>query len=91
MKSEREPGDRKATDRNSQGSTPDSFDPEAFVDDHVWTFAKTMPHIPHEYVVRGKKGCAERDWAWRTGGGRRNTGICFLLVSEVCGEDCRRR
>lgn len=19
-----------------------------------WTFAKTMPHIPHEYIVRGK-------------------------------------
>ena len=56
MKSEREPGDRKATDRKSQGSTPESFDPETFVDDHVWTFAKTMPHIPHEYVVRGKAG-----------------------------------
>jgi hypothetical protein len=31
-----------------------SFDPEAFVERAPWTFAKTMPHIPHEYVVRGK-------------------------------------
>ena len=34
----------------------------AFVEDHAWTFAKTMPHIPHEYVVRGKNGCDDDDW-----------------------------
>lgn len=40
----------------------DQFDPVAFVEEHVWTFAKTMPQIPHEYVVRGKNGCADEDW-----------------------------
>jgi hypothetical protein len=45
-----------------QGSKPEEFDPEAFVEDHEWIFAKTMPMIPHFYVVRGKEGCAEKDW-----------------------------
>lgn len=43
-------------------SKPGAFDPEAFVEDHEWIFAKTMPTIPHFYVVRGKEGCAEKDW-----------------------------
>ncbi len=31
-----------------------SFDPLEFVRSSTWTFAKTMPHIPHWYVVRGR-------------------------------------
>lgn len=27
---------------------------EEFIERHRWTFAKTMAHIPHEYVVRQK-------------------------------------
>ena len=27
---------------------------EAFIEAAPWWFAKTMPHIPHEYVVRGR-------------------------------------
>ena len=46
----------------SQGRAPEMFDPVTFVENHDWTFAKTMPHIPHEYVVRGKNGCAEGEW-----------------------------
>lgn len=26
----------------------------AFVDEQLWTFAKTMPEWPHEYIVRGR-------------------------------------
>jgi hypothetical protein len=61
MESKPSPRDREPTDR---GFEPESFDPDpvAFVEDHAWTFAKTMPHIPHEYVDRGKNGCAEGDW-----------------------------
>lgn len=29
-----------------------AFDPQAFIDRFEWTFAKTMPHWPHEYIVR---------------------------------------
>ena len=31
-----------------------TFSPDlrAFVDEQVWTFAKTMPEWPHEYIVR---------------------------------------
>ena len=34
--------------------TPASFSPRlrAFVDRERWTFAKTMPEWPHEYIVR---------------------------------------
>jgi hypothetical protein len=28
------------------------FDPVAFINAHEWTFAKTMPDNPHEYVAR---------------------------------------
>jgi hypothetical protein len=28
------------------------FDPVAFIERHPWTFAKTMPENPHEYIVR---------------------------------------
>lgn len=31
-----------------------TFDPHAFVASQQWTFAKTMPQNPHEYIVRGK-------------------------------------
>ena len=54
--------DREPANREAQAREPERFDPVAFVEEHVWTFAKTMPHIPHEYVVRGKNGCAEGDW-----------------------------
>lgn len=30
------------------------FDPVEFIERHSWTFAKTMPDNPHEYVVRSK-------------------------------------
>lgn len=32
---------------------PERFQPEAFVEAAPWRFAKTMPQIPHYYVVRG--------------------------------------
>ena len=38
------------------------FDAMAFVEDHRWTFAKTMANIPHEYVVRGREGCRAEAW-----------------------------
>jgi hypothetical protein len=31
-----------------------AFDPRAFVESVPWRFAKTMPQLPHEYVVEGK-------------------------------------
>jgi len=33
-----------------------SFPPqlEAFIEEQQWTFAKTMPEWPHEYIVRGR-------------------------------------
>ena len=33
---------------------PETFPPRlrAFVDETTWTFAKTMPEWPHEYIVR---------------------------------------
>lgn len=46
----------------SQDVAPTPFDPTAFVETHEWTFAKTMAHLPHEYVVRGKNGCGEKEW-----------------------------
>jgi hypothetical protein len=45
-----------------QGSTPAQCDSEALVGDHEWIYARTMPTIPHFYVVRGKGDCAEGDW-----------------------------
>src|SRR4051794_2347057 len=54
--------DGSATKPMKEGSPLGAFDPEAFVEEHEWTFAKTMPTIPHFYVVRGKKGCAELNW-----------------------------
>ena len=35
---------------------PTAFAPDlrAFVDEQVWTFAKTMPEWPHEYIVRDR-------------------------------------
>jgi hypothetical protein len=30
------------------------FDPHAFIAASRWTFAKTMPTVPHEYTVRGR-------------------------------------
>ena len=62
MDSKRTPADREATRRRPSAHEPDSFDPVAFVEEHNWTFAKTMPQIPHEYVVRGNGGCADEDW-----------------------------
>jgi hypothetical protein len=31
---------------------PADFDPERFVEERKWTFAKTMPHIPHWWTRR---------------------------------------
>lgn len=56
------PPGREPTNREAQAREPERFDPMAFVEEHVWTFAKTMPQIPHEYLVRGKNGCADEDW-----------------------------
>ena len=33
-----------------------AFDPVAFIGAHVWTFAKTRPKNPHEYIVRRRVG-----------------------------------
>jgi hypothetical protein len=60
MGNESTPTNQKPEDREPDAGG--SFDPVAFVEGHVWTFAKTMPLIPHEYVVRGKNGCAREDW-----------------------------
>lgn len=60
MGNEPRPRNQKPGDRELHAG--ESFDSMAFVEDRVWTFAKTMPLVPHEYVVRGKNGCAEEDW-----------------------------
>jgi hypothetical protein len=41
-------------------TTPAPHSPElrAFVDAERWTFAKTMPDRPHEYIVREQLGAA---------------------------------
>lgn len=31
-----------------------NFDPETFIASQTWTFAKTLAHNPHYYIVRGK-------------------------------------
>ena len=33
---------------------PAGFDPRPFVVSAPWRFAKTMAHMPHEYLVEGK-------------------------------------
>jgi hypothetical protein len=48
--------------RPSEEEPADELDPVAFVEAHRWTFAKTMADIPHEYVVRGKRGCDADAW-----------------------------
>jgi len=35
---------------NSTTGFPEDL--ESFVDDETWTYAKTMPQWPHEYLVR---------------------------------------
>ena len=54
--------DREPASRETQPREFERFDPVAFVEGNVWTFAKTMSQIPHEYVVRGKKGCDAESW-----------------------------
>jgi hypothetical protein len=36
--------------------------PEEFIAQAPWRFAKTMPHIPHEYTVRGETADEAFDW-----------------------------
>ena len=62
MGSKPPPRGQQPASREERLREPGRFDPVAFVEARIWTFAKTMPHIPHEYVVRGKNGCAEADW-----------------------------
>lgn len=33
---------------------PEPLNVEAFIEAAPWRFAKTMSHIPHEYIVRGQ-------------------------------------
>lgn len=49
----------------------DLADMRAFVARHTWTFAKTMPQIPHWYVVRNR--C--RDPYFST----------FVTIARTCG------
>lgn len=37
-------------ERQRPGMAPEEI--ESFIRGHRWTFAKSMPHIPHEYVVK---------------------------------------
>lgn len=51
--------ERPDSDRPARGGRPTdqvALPPRlrAFVDEQVWTFAKTMPEWPHEYLVRGR-------------------------------------
>lgn len=36
------------------GMTPFPDDLQSFVDEEKWTYAKTMPEWPHEYLVRAR-------------------------------------
>jgi hypothetical protein len=60
MESKPTPRDREPTEREPQEGEPEwfdppeDFDPERFVESAPWRFAKTMPHIPHWYTVRGQ-------------------------------------
>jgi hypothetical protein len=36
--------------------------PEEFIARAPWRFAKTMPHMPHEYTVRGETADEEFEW-----------------------------
>jgi hypothetical protein len=40
----------------------EGFDFEAWVERQLWTFAKTMPENPHEYVVRPMGQGGDRSW-----------------------------
>ena len=40
----------------AKAEPPIDFDAEAFIAAVPWTFAKTVPHMPHEYVIRGWEG-----------------------------------
>ena len=44
------------TDEGRANTGTDAFpeDLRSFVDDERWTYAKTMPEWPHEYLVRGR-------------------------------------
>jgi hypothetical protein len=42
---------------------PQDFDPEAFVEKAPWTFARSVPHIPHWYTKEGDTP-AEEFWAF---------------------------
>ncbi len=35
-----------------------------FIEASQWTFAKTMPEIPHEYTVRGRTAAPDVDFDW---------------------------
>lgn len=59
----------------------------AFIDANEWTFAKTMPNLPHWYVVRGKhEGDFDRAvetirrWGTERAFGRRR--FTYLAVDE---------
>lgn len=39
-----------------------AFDPRVFIQSVRWRPAKSMPHLPHEYVVEGK--VLEEDGFW---------------------------
>ena len=41
-----------------------AFDPRPFVESAPWRFAKTMAHMPHEYLVEGKIPDEDGFWAF---------------------------
>jgi hypothetical protein len=52
---DREPANRERQKREPEWiDPPEGFDPERFVESAPWRFAKTIPHIPHWYTVRGQ-------------------------------------
>lgn len=52
------PESRRNEERSGARPTVTDDDMRAFIADHEWVFAKTMPHIPHWYTLRRK---ARRD------------------------------
>jgi hypothetical protein len=78
------------------------LDVEAFIEAAPWRFAKSMPHIPHEYIVRGQVPDDQFE-AFIQGAGRRQicdkiarSSIPHLLtpfgapgVTRPTGNDCQ--
>lgn len=78
--------DRHHIDRD----TGELIDAETFIARSTWTFARSMPGIPHEYTVKGRTALSDGSFDWFAGltrqlGERRTFGrrvFAYLVVGE---------